>query len=107
MRVGTVFSALTGSGPAAGRTAGPPGSARSAGSLDEILEAEIVQLSLHSDGIWQATAVSEADASFTQTSHRRAPFPPKLPAAGVRLYLPTGHLHVRTPTVGLQVDTYV
>lgn len=107
MRIEQVFSTLIGRHPTPGRTAGSPGGTSGGSSIEAILEAEIVQLSLNSDGIWQAATSAQSDTAYAQTSARHTPHPLQLASTGLRFYLHTGHLHVRIATVGLTVDTYV
>ena len=107
MRLGQVFSSLTGSGRVPGHPVESPGTAEHGSARDTTLEAEIVQLSLNSDGIWQAAAPAESSTDYTQTSPRQQRYTRTLATVGMPVYLPTGQLQVRTPTVGLTVDVYV
>ncbi|MGE3536878.1 MAG: hypothetical protein AB7N91_05480 [Candidatus Tectimicrobiota bacterium] len=107
MSIGQVLTSWFSHGQAQSRPTTPGREAGHAESLETLLEAEIVQLALRSDGIWHPVTALESASSTSQRS-ARTPFTTRqLASSGLRLYLPTGQTQVRTPTVGLTIDTYV
>ena len=83
MRIGDALSLLARGGPASVRLSGAPGTSQERASAPAVPEVDVVQLTLHSDGIWQVVLSPQSDPSFTRTLHR-----PALPAP--RFY-PSGH----------------
>ena len=106
MSIGDILSALARSGPALARTSGPPGTARGIASIQDIPEAEIMQLTLSNDGIWQVVASPQSDTSFTRTPHRTALQTLRLYPSITHLYAPTGRPQASAPARGLVLDIY-
>jgi len=107
MRISDILSVLAGGALAPGRTAGPPDAPQDRPPVQDILDADVVQLTLSHDGIWQVAASPESDTSFARTPPR-PPFPtPRLYASVTSRYAPTGGLQASAPSRGLVVDIYV
>jgi len=107
MSISDLLSALAGGSTAPGRTAGPPATPQDTTPVQDILEADVVQLTLSHDGIWQVAASPESDTSFARTPPRSPFSTPRLYPSVTSLYAPTGGLQASAPSRGLVLDIYV
>jgi hypothetical protein len=109
VRIDHVQSFPARGGAASARTSDPSGTSQASASVQGqgVPQADVVHLTLSSDGIWQVGPASQSDPSFARTPHHRTAFQmPRLYPSVTQLYTPTGRPQASPPARGLVLDLY-
>lgn len=100
MSISEVVSRLAHGGPAPTRSSGCTGPSASVPEID------VVQLTLHSDGIWQVLPSPQSATVVAHRPRRPALLASPFYASTTSLYVPPGRLQTRAPARGVVLDIY-
>jgi hypothetical protein len=106
VKIGEALAFLTRGGPASVRISGARGTSPERASVPAVPEVDVVQLTLHSDGIWQVVLSPQSDRLFARTLHRPALPVPYVYPSSTPLYTPAGRLQASAPARGSELDIY-